>query len=224
MKIATRAWLSLVGLASVIGALLFGTAGTIRWWQGWVYLAIFAIASALTTLDLVQRDPALLERRMRGGPTAEQEPTQRLIMLFASLAFIALLIVPALDRRFGWSDVPLWVILLGDVLVAAGFVVVARVYRENSYTAATIGVEAGQTVISTGPYAKVRHPMYSGAMLYMFGTSPALGSYWGLIAFTVMLASLIWRLHDEERILVRELPGYAEYRNSVRYRLVPHVW
>jgi len=224
MKLATRAWLSLVGLASVIGALLFGAAGTIRWWQGWVYLAIFAIASALTTLDLVQRDPALLERRMRGGPTAEQEPTQRLIMLFASLAFIALLIVPALDRRFGWSDVPLWVILLGDVLVAAGFVVVARVYRENSYTAATIGVEAGQTVISTGPYAKVRHPMYSGAMLYMFGTSPALGSYWGLIAFTVMLASLIWRLHDEERILVRELPGYAEYRDSVRYRLVPHVW
>lgn len=224
MKIATRAWLSLVGLASVIGALLFGTAGTIRWWQGWVYLAIFAIASTLTTLDLVQRDPALLERRMRGGPTAEQEPTQRLIMLIASLAFIALLIVPALDRRFGWSDVPLWVILLGDVLVAAGFVVVARVYRENSYTAATIGVEAGQTVISTGPYAKVRHPMYSGALLYMFGTSPALGSYWGLIAFTVMLASLIWRLHDEERILVRELPGYAEYRDSVRYRLVPHVW
>ena len=224
MKLATRAWLSLVGLASVIGALLFGAAGTIRWWQGWVYLAIFAIASALTTLDLVQRDPALLERRMRGGPTAEQEPTQRVIMLFASLAFIALLVVPALDRRFGWSDVPLWVILLGDVLVAAGFVVVARVYRENSYTAATIGVEAGQTVISTGPYAKVRHPMYSGALLYMFGTSPALGSYWGLIAFPVMLASLIWRLHDEERILVRELPGYAEYRDSVRYRLVPHVW
>ena len=224
MKLATRAWLSLVGLASVIGALLFGAAGTIRWWQGWVYLAIFAIASALTTLDLVQRDPALLERRMRGGPTAEQEPTQRVIMLFASLAFIALLVVPALDRRFGWSDVPLWVIVFGDVLVAAGFVVVARVYRENSYTAATIGVEAGQTVISTGPYAKVRHPMYSGAMLYMFGTSPALGSYWGLIAFTVMLASLIWRLHDEERILVRELPGYAEYRDSVRYRLVPHVW
>ena len=224
MKLATRAWLSLVGLASVIGALLFGAAGTIRWWQGWVYLAIFAIASALTTLDLVQRDPALLERRMHGGPAAEKEPTQRVIMLFASLAFIALLVVPALDRRLGWSDVPLWVIVLGDVLVEAGFFIVARVYRENSYTAATIGVEAGQTVISTGPYAKVRHPMYSGALLYMFGTSPALGSYWGLLAFTVMLASLTWRLHDEERILVRELPGYAEYRNRVRYRLVPHVW
>ena len=224
MRLSTRAWLGLAGLAFVIGAVLFVGAGTIRYWQGWVYLVLFVGASALTTLDLLKRDPALLERRMRAGPTAEKEWTQRVIMLIASLAFLGLLVVPALDRRFGWSAVPTWVVLGGDVLVAVGFYLVARVYRENSYTAATIEVAPGQTVISTGPYAVVRHPMYSGALLYMLGTSPALGSYWGLVAFAVILAVLIWRLRDEEQVLARELPGYTDYLKRVRYRLVPRLW
>ena len=224
MRLSTRAWLGLAGLAFVIGAVLFVGAGTIRYWQGWVYLALFVVASALTTLDLLKRDPALLERRMRAGPTAEKESTQRVIMLIASLAFLALLVVPALDHRFGWSAVPTWVVVGGDVLVAIGFYLVARVYRENSYTAATIEVAPGQTVISTGPYAVVRHPMYSGALLYMLGTSPALGSYWGLVAFAVILAVLIWRLLDEERVLARELAGYTDYLKRVRYRLVPRLW
>ncbi len=224
MRLATRAWLGLAGLAAVVGALLFVSAGTIRYWQGWTYLALFVIASAATTLDLLARDRALLERRMRGGPTAEKESSQRVIMLFASLAFVGLLVVPGLDRRFGWSSVPLWLVITGDALVAVGFALVARVYRENTYTAATIGVEAGQTVIDTGPYAKVRHPMYSGALLYMLGTSPALGSYWGLVAFALMLACLVWRLRDEDRVLPRELAGYTAYQARVRYRLVPRVW
>jgi protein-S-isoprenylcysteine O-methyltransferase Ste14 len=224
MRLATRAWLGLAGLASVIGALLFVSAGTLRYWQAWLYLAVFVGASAFTTLDLLDRDPALLERRMRAGPTAEREGSQRVIMSFASLAFVALIVVPALDRRFGWSSVPAWIVLGGDLLVAAGFSLVLRVYRENTFTAATIGVAPGQTVISSGPYAMVRHPMYSGALLYMLGTSPALGSYWGFVAFVVMLVSLIWRLVDEERVLSRELPGYAEYLERVRHRLVPYVW
>jgi len=224
MRLSTRAWLGLLGLASVVGAVLFICAGTIRYWQAWLYLALFIGASALTTLDLLERDPALLERRMRAGPTAEKDSTQRLIMLFASLAFLALLVVPALDHRFGWSAVPTWVSLGGDVLVGLGFALVARVYRENTYTAATIEIAPGQTVISTGPYALVRHPMYTGALLYMLGTSPALGSYWGLIAFALMLAVLIWRLLDEERVLARDLAGYPDYLKRVRYRLVPHLW
>jgi protein-S-isoprenylcysteine O-methyltransferase Ste14 len=224
MNLATRAWLGLAGLASVIGALIFVAAGTGRYWQGWVYLAVFVSASALTTLDLLKRDPELLERRMRAGPTAERERTQQVIMLFASLAFIALIVVPTLDRRFGWSAVPVWVVVGGDVLVAIGFYIVGRVYRENTYTAATIEVATGQTVISTGPYAIVRHPMYSGALLYLFGTSPALGSYWGLIAFAAMVVCVIWRLLDEERLLARDLPGYTEYQKRVRYRLVPYLW
>ena len=224
MGLASRAWLALAGLACVMGALLFGSAATIRYWQGWVYLAVFLAASAVTTYDLLARDPALLERRMRGGPTAEKEPVQRTIMLFATAAFVALLVVPGLDRRFGWSAVPTAVVLAGDALVVIGFALVARVYRENTYTSATIEVAPEQTVIATGPYARVRHPMYSGALLYLLGTSPALGSYWGLVGFAVMLVALVWRLLDEERLLARELPGYIAYRTRVHYRLVPGVW
>ena len=219
-----RALLALVVLVVVMGLLLFGTAGTMRYWQAWIYLSVFFAASLLTTVYLMRKDPALLERRMRGGPTAEKEPTQRLIMLFASLGFIGLLVVPALDHRFGWSAVPLAGVILGEALVAIGFGLIFLVYRENTFTAATIQVTAGQRVISTGPYAIVRHPMYASASLYLLGTPIALGSYWGLLAFAFMVPFLIWRLLDEERILARDLPGYTEYQRRVRHRLVPSIW
>jgi protein-S-isoprenylcysteine O-methyltransferase Ste14 len=224
MTLTTQAWLALAALAVVMGALLFVAAGTVDYWQAWLYLSVFFGASALTTLDLVRRDPALLRRRMRGGPTAEKETTQRVIMLFASLGFIALLVVPALDYRYHWSAVPTYAVLVGDLLVAIGFYFIVLVYRENTYTSATIEVAAGQKVISTGPYAIVRHPMYASALMYLAGTPLALGSYWGLVALAVMLPSLIWRLLDEERLLARELPGYVDYQRRVRYRLVPHLW
>jgi protein-S-isoprenylcysteine O-methyltransferase Ste14 len=219
-----RAWLALAILAVAMGLLLFGTAGTLRYWQAWVYLAVFLGASVMTTLYLMRRDPALLERRMRGGPFAEKEPTQRLIMAFASLGFIALLVVPALDRRFGWSSVPPSVVLAGNALVAVGMYLVFRVYRANTFTSATIEVAAEQKVITTGPYAVVRHPMYASASLYTVGTPLALGSYWGLLPFGAMLPVLIWRLLDEERVLARELPGYTQYQQRVRHRLVPRIW
>jgi protein-S-isoprenylcysteine O-methyltransferase Ste14 len=145
-------------------------------------------------------------------------------MVFTSLGFIAILVVPALDRRLGWSAVPVWGVVLGDVLVAVGFYFIFLVYRENTFTAATIEVVAGQKVITTGPYAIVRHPMYASGSLYMLGTPLALGSYWGFLALAGMLPFLLWRLLDEERILTRDLPGYAEYRQRVRHRLVPCVW
>lgn len=204
--------------------LLFVPAGTVRYWHAWVYLAIFSGASALTTLDLAKRDPALLARRMSGGPTAEKRPAQRIIMLFMSIGFIALLVVPALDRRFGWSAVPLGVVITGDLLIAIGFAAIARVYRENTFTSATIEVAENQRVVSTGPYAIVRHPMYAGASLYLAGTPLALGSYWGLVPLAATMPFLIWRLFDEERLLVASLPAYAEYRQRVPYRLVPFVW
>jgi protein-S-isoprenylcysteine O-methyltransferase Ste14 len=141
-----------------------------------------------------------------------------------TLCFVALLVVPALDHRFRWSVVPLPMVLAGNVLVALGFYGILRVYRENTYTAATIQVEAGQTVIATGPYAIVRHPMYASALLYLVGTPLALGSYYGLLAFVAFVPVLIWRLLDEERLLARKLPGYQEYQRRVPYRLVPHVW
>ena len=222
--LATRARVALGLPVVVMGLLLSLSAGTVRYWPGWVYLAIFTAASVLTTVDLVRRDPALLERRMRAGPTAEARPAQKVIMLCTSLGFVALLVVPALDHRFGWSAVPLGVVLVGDALVALGFYLISRVYRENTFTSATIQVVEGQRVVSTGPYARVRHPMYASAFLYLLGTPLALGSYWGPVPLVALTPFLIWRLLDEERFLARDLPAYAEYQRRVRYRLVPFVW
>jgi protein-S-isoprenylcysteine O-methyltransferase Ste14 len=202
-----RAWVALTGLAVVMGCLLFVPAGTLRYWQAWVYLTIFTGASGFTTHYLMRRDPALLERRMRGGPMAEKRPAQKVIMLGASIGFIALLGVSALDHRFGWSAVPLGGVVARDALVAIGFSLILLVYREN-----------------TGPYAIVRHPMYASGSLYLFGTPLALGSYWAFVPIVAMMPFLIWRLLDEERFLSRTLPGYAEYRKRVPYRLVPFVW
>src|SRR5215207_4601884 len=224
MNINVKAWLSLFVLAVVMGLLLFLPAGTIRYWQAWLYLSVFTGATLLLTLYLVRRDPALLKRRMSGGPTGEKRMTQKLIMLFVSAGFTALLVVPALDRRFGRSDVAPGLVVFGDLLVVTGFYLIFLVYRENTYTSATIEIARGQKVVDTGPYAVVRHPMYAGGLLYLGGTPLALGSYWGLLAFAVIVSLIIWRLLDEEQFLARELPGYREYRQRVRHRLVPFVW
>ena len=220
----TRAWISLVVLEVVLAVLLFACAGTTRYWQGWVYLLLLFVMAAGITVDLMQRDPALLARRMKGGPTAEPRPLQRFLMLGASIGFFGLIVIPALDFRYQWSIVPVAVVVTGDVLFVLGFLLIARVYRENTFTSATVGIVEGQRVISSGPYAIVRHPMYASALVYLAGTPLALGSYWGLLALVFMLPFLVWRLVDEEHLLVRELPGYADYRRQVRYRLVPFVW
>jgi protein-S-isoprenylcysteine O-methyltransferase Ste14 len=224
MSLTARAWLSLVALAFVMGLLVFVPAGTLRYWQAWLYLAVFFAAAALVTRDLMKRDRALLERRMHGGPTAEKEPAQRIIMVFASLGFISLLVVPGLDHRFGWSSLSVPVVLAGDVLTAIGFLLVSLVYRENPFLFATIEVATNQRVITTGPYAFVRHPMYAFSSVYLLGTPLALGSWWGLVGLGLMLPFLIWRLLDEEDLLARRLPGYREYQQRVRHRLVPGVW
>jgi protein-S-isoprenylcysteine O-methyltransferase Ste14 len=223
-NLRAKAWLALVVLAIVMGLLLFVPAGTIHYWQAWVYLSIFTGASILTTLYLLRHDRALLERRMSGGPTAEKRPVQKFIMLCTSIGFIALLVVPAFDHRFGWSSLPVGVVVAGDVLVAIGFYLIFLVYRENTFTSATIEVAEDQKVISTGPYAIVRHPMYASAFLYLLGTPLALGSYWGLVPIAAMIPLIIWRLLDEEHFLARHLPGYTEYQKRVRHRLVPFVW
>ena len=223
-KLYTKTLASLIALAVVMGLLLFVPAGTVRYWEAWVYLAIFIGASLLTSLYLIQKDPALLNRRMRGGPTAEKEPIEKIIMFFVSFGFVALLVVPALDHRFKWSSVATSVVIAGDVLIAVGFYFIFLVYKENTFTSATIEVVENQKVVSTGPYALVRHPMYASASLYLIGTSPALGSYWGLLVLVFMMPFLIWRLFDEEKFLARNLPGYVEYQKQVQHRLVPYVW
>jgi protein-S-isoprenylcysteine O-methyltransferase Ste14 len=219
-----KAWVALAALAVAMGLLIFVAAGTTSYWQGWVYLAIFFAASALTTRDLMKRDPALLERRMSGGPTAEKRPVQKIIMAGASISFVALLVVPALMFRLHGPALPAGISLVGNVLVAIGFYLIFIVYRENTFTSATIEVAADQRVISTGPYAIVRHPMYASASLYILGTPLALGSLWGFVPVAVMIPFLIWRMFDEERFLAQNLPGYVEYQTRVRHRVIPFLW
>jgi len=148
-----KAWLALIVLAVAMGLLLFVPAGTVHYWQALVYLSIFTGATALITVYLMKRDPALLERRVSAGPMAEQQRAQKFIMLCTSIGFIALLLVPAFDHRFGWSTIPFGGVVFGDVLVALGFYLIFLVYRENTFTSATIEVAENQKVISTGPYS-----------------------------------------------------------------------
>jgi protein-S-isoprenylcysteine O-methyltransferase Ste14 len=207
-----------------MAALLFFAAGTLGYWQAWTFLAVYFAASAALSLYLMKNDQELMERRMRGGPLAEKEPAQRIIMSIVSLGFIGLLVVPALDHRFGWSQMPPYLALAGDGLVVLGWLAIFFVFRENSFSSATVELAPDQRVISTGPYARVRHPMYAGALVMLIGIPIALGSWWGVLVVAMVLPALIWRLLEEEKFLARNLPGYVDYQEKVRYRLMTGIW
>jgi protein-S-isoprenylcysteine O-methyltransferase Ste14 len=223
-KIAAKTTLGFATLILVLAIALFAPAWTFRFWQALLYLLIFASSSAAITIYLWKHDQGLLSRRVSAGPIAEKTRAQQIIQLFASLGFLAMLVVPSLDRRFSWSRVPLWIVLAGDLLVVLGFYIVFKVFCVNTFTSATVEVNEQQTVISIGPYAFVRHPMYSGALIMLLGTPLALASWWGLFAFVLMVAVIVIRLLDEEKFLLANLPGYAEYVARVRYRLMPSGW
>ena len=208
----------------VMSSSIFLTAWTFNYWQAWTFLAVF-FASVLTiTIYLMKKDPKLLERRVRGGPSAEKEKSQQVIQSIAGIAFIAIFLISALDHRFGWSAVSRYIVIVGDVLVALGLLVVFLVFRENTFTSATIEIATDQKVISTGPYSLVRHPMYSGAFIMLLGVPIALGSWCGLLAVIPLILVIVARLFDEEKFLAQSLVGYPEYLNRVLYRLIPFVW
>lgn len=219
-----KAFTGLGQLALSMALFLFVPAGTPRYWQGWAFLAAFLGASLAITLSLMRRDRALLERRLRAGPSAESRPSQKVIQAFASLAFLATLVVPALLYRLRGPQLPPVLCLVGDGLVVLAFEIIARVFKENTFTASTVEVSAQQTVTTTGPYAVVRHPMYSGALVLFLGIPLALGSAWGWCASLAAALTLVWRLLDEEKLLSRDLAGYDAYRLQTRYRLIPYVW
>ena len=214
---------SVFGIA-FFAVLLFWPAGTLNYWQAWVFIAIFIAATIIPSIYLAVNDPAALRRRMKAGPTAETRPVQRVAVVGTIVSVVAELVISALDHRFGWSQVPTAVIIVGNVLVAVGLGLAQLVVIQNSYAAATITVEAEQKVVSTGLYGVVRHPMYVGALIMMVGTPLALDSYWGLVAIFPGLAVLALRIVDEENMLRQELTGYREYIEKVHYRLVPYVW
>ncbi|MGZ6210367.1 MAG: methyltransferase family protein [Syntrophales bacterium] len=208
----------------VILALLFIPAGTLSYWQGWAYVATFIICSIAYTVYLVKYDSALLKRRTEAGISHEKEPAQKVIIFFLYVFFIALVIVPPLDFRFGWSKVPWYVSLFGDVLIVVSFYIFYLVSKVNTYAASNVRVEEGQKVISTGIYGLVRHPMYVGALFLIVGTPPALGSWWALLLIPPFMLVLYFRIVNEEKVLLRDLQGYAEYCAKVRWRLIPGIF
>jgi protein-S-isoprenylcysteine O-methyltransferase Ste14 len=224
MKLALQTLASTLAGLAFFGVCLFVPAGTVNYWQAWVFIAVFIVATIVPSIYLAITDAETLRRRMHAGPTAETRPIQRLVFCAIYLSVIALLVISALDHRFGWSTVPLWLVVLGDVLVAAGLLLAQWVVLQNRYAAATIRVEEGQQLTTTGLYGIVRHPMYAGALIMMLGTPPALDSLWGLAVAIPSVALLGVRIFDEEKMLTEQLPGYRRYTAQVRHRLIPNVW
>ena len=212
---------SIIGSA-VFCLLLFVPAGTLHYWQAWVFLVVFAASTWIPTIYLLRNDRAALERRMHAG--RETRALQKIVIVALAVSLAALIVVSVLDHRFGWSSVPAAVSLAGDVLVAIGIGVAMLVVIQNSYASANITVEAGQRIVSTGLYGRVRHPMYVGDVIMMVGMPLALGSYGGLVVLLPGVAVLAVRILDEEKLLVDELAGYRDYMRHVRYRLIPYVW
>jgi protein-S-isoprenylcysteine O-methyltransferase Ste14 len=219
-----QAWPRQLVFLVFITALLFAPAGTLDFWQAWLFLAVFVACMVPLGIYFVRTDPALVERRMRAGPAAEQEPVQKVAIGIVCAALLAMLIVPGFDRRWHWSGVPAWLTVVADATIVASFVIFFYVMKQNSFAAATVRVEREQTVVSTGLYGVVRHPMYMGTLPLTTAMPLALGSWWALLPVIAIVPALVWRLVDEERVLRRDLPGYAAYCARVRYRLVPGIW
>jgi protein-S-isoprenylcysteine O-methyltransferase Ste14 len=220
-ELTRKALFGVAKLLILLGILLFVPAWSLHFWQGWTFWLIFSASGLLINFYFLKRDPGLIARRL---PAAETERSHRVIQLFTTVCFIAEIVVSGLDHRFHWSHVPPVLVILGNLLVAMGFVAVFQVFKENSFASSTIEVNQSQSVVSTGPYRIARHPMYAAGLLVAVFTPLALGSYWALLSFPPMLLGIVRRLVNEEKFLARHLAGYDEYRLKTRYRLIPLVW
>jgi len=204
-----------------MGLMLFLPAGTLDYWQAWIYCGVLLIPVSFVVFYFLKKDPELLERRMR---IKEKEEKQKTIQILGIIIFFIGFIIPGLDYRYHWSTVPVYLVIAANTIVLSGYIFVFLVLRENSYASRIIEVEKGQQVITTGPYAIVRHPMYMGILVMYLFTPLALGSYWAIIFFLPLIPLLVSRLLNEEEMLLRELPGYEEYCQKTRYHLIPFIW
>lgn len=211
----------LISAFATLIAMLFLPDGTFAYWEAWVYLAVLIIPMSFVLIYLLKNDPELLERRMR---LQEKEPAQKLIIAIAFFCFFLAFLLPGFDRRFAWSQVPAFAVIVADIIVLFGYGIVFLVFRENPYASRIIEVEPGQKVISSGPYAVVRHPMYLGESLMFIFSPLALGSYWAMIPALGIVVLLVARIRNEERVMMRDLKGYPEYMQQTVYRLIPGVW
>jgi protein-S-isoprenylcysteine O-methyltransferase Ste14 len=224
VKIGIQATVATLFSFSLFGVAVFWPAGTFNYWQAWVFLAVYAVLAVVATVYFGVNNPDVLRRRMRAGPTVETRPIQKIFITGVFVTFYALLAFSALDHRHGWSTVPAAASLAGDVLVLLGLGIAMVVVAQNNYAAASITVETGQKLVSTGLYGIVRHPMYFGSLIMIAGIPLALGSYWGLAFLIPAVFGLVIRILDEEKALAQDLTGYSDYLHQVRYRLVPRVW
>jgi protein-S-isoprenylcysteine O-methyltransferase Ste14 len=205
----------------VIGVFFFFSAGTMNYWQAWMWMGTLLAPMIFMLIYLVKNDPALLERRTR---LKETRSAQKLIVAASTLYYLIVFLLPGFDKRFGWSAVPSWVSIVADSVMLLGYALFLLVLKTNSYASRVVEIQQGQQVISTGPYAMVRHPMYLAMLLMMIFTPLALGSYWGMLASIALIFLLAIRAKNEEELLMKELPGYREYAERVRYRLFPGIW
>jgi protein-S-isoprenylcysteine O-methyltransferase Ste14 len=210
----------------LVAAMLFLPAGSLRFWQGWMFLAFIFIPATYFSWDLYKRDPQLMERRLQSKENLRE---QRLLVRSLRLFFFPAFLIPGFDYRFGWSRailgaVPLWLTLLSQALALVGLGLIFWVFRTNTFASRTIQVETDQRVISSGPYRFVRHPMYLGSIIMWLSIPLALGSYVAVPAFALLVPFYVVRLLHEEKFLRRELPGYSDYCQRTRFRLVPWTW
>jgi len=221
LSLALMALWRLVAGMAFIALLLFLPAGTTAYWEAWIYLVVLFTPVLVVGSILLLRDPELLERRMT---LREQESSQRTVLLFSTIVLLVIYLVPGFDKRFGWSDVPPIVVLVSDALILGGYGLFALTLRENRFASRVVELQAEQQVIQTGPYRLVRHPMYTAIAVMFILTPLALGSWWGLLASAAFPLVLVGRIRGEEELLGRDLPGYEEYTQRVRYRLIPLIW
>lgn len=222
--LSQRAWRSHAKFLVALAAMIFLSAGSLRYWQGWIYWLVCAVCTIWITRYFLEHDPALVESRLKVGVTAERERNQKIIFVVVSIAGLAFLIALGLEWRVKHTPFSWPAVLGGNALVVVGFLLSFFVLRANHFASSVIEVRHGQTVISTGPYAWVRHPMYVAAVVIFFGTSLALQSVWALAFAVVLSGAIVARLLDEERYLKTHLAGYGTYCDKVRWRLVPGVW
>jgi protein-S-isoprenylcysteine O-methyltransferase Ste14 len=223
-SLTTRTVRVTASLLAVQGIAVFAAAGTLAYWQGWLYMALQLVSMAATQVYLLKKDPVLLERRLTIEQTGETVPVQRTVIALMRLTGLALLVGAGLDRRFGWSSVPSVAVAAATAVFCAGALIVFWVFRENTYSSSVIEVTSAQTVVASGPYRFVRHPMYAGVLFMGLAAPLILGSYLAELANLPAFALLVVRILAEERFLSEKLDGYAGYLQQTRWRLIPGVW
>ena len=221
MKLLTEALVKFTCGLLLVGLLIFLPAGTIQYVNGWLLIGLLFAPMLIAGIVMLFKSPDYLKKRL---DAKEKQGTQKGVIAFAGLIFIAGFVVAGLDFRFGWSRMPAWVVIAASVLFLIAYALYAEVMRENAYLSRTIRVEQGQTVVDTGMYGIVRHPMYAVTVLLFLMMPLVLGSWYALIAFAFYLPVIVVRLKDEEKLLTRELPGYDRYKQKVKHRLIPFIW